>query len=270
MPRSSPGLVDQFFFDQGQLVVITKSQDNRQSYLLHFKVDGTSLSFVEAVSLGPVTVLDSRRFNDRLVFYTTLNLTATTATPGNNGGNGTGSASGSSAGALAPAPVPTTTQNNRALHVYRLGDTLEEELYDTLIDTTQSQDQLIGQVTQDTAIGSEVYEAQSFGSDMWASDHYFVVTEQIAKTYLDSWQTQTYSVCTVSHTTMTPYTYCWTQYETQPNPDYVAPDNSGGDRGVPRRHAVRLPDASREGLEQDDPGAGRKDVRAASTNELVL
>jgi hypothetical protein len=230
-----PGLVDQFFFDQGQLVVITKSQDNRQSYLLHFKVDGTSLSFVEVVSLGPVTVLDSRRFNERLVFYTTLDLTATTPPPPNNSGNGTGSGSA----ALQPAPVPTTTQNNRSLHVYRLGDTLEEESYDTLIDTTQSQDQLIGQVTQDTAIGSQVYQAQSFGTDMWASDHYFVVTEQISKTYLDSWQTQTYSVCTASHTTMTPYTYCWTQYETQPNPDYVPPDNSGGDRAC---HGATLSD----------------------------
>ena len=230
-----PGRVDQFFFDQGQLVVISKSQDNRQSYLLHFKLDGTALSFVEAVALGPVDVLDSRRFNERLVFYTTLDLTAAATTPGNGQ---TGSSAGSGASAAVPAQR-STVQNNRALHVYRLGDTLEEELYDTLIDTSQSQDQLVGQVTDATPVGSEIYEASSFGSDMWASDHYFVVTEQISKTYLDSWQTQNYSVCTASHTTTTPYTYCWTQYETRPNPDYVAPDNSGGDRAC---HGTTLSD----------------------------
>jgi hypothetical protein len=233
-----PGRVDQFFFDQGQLVVIGKSQDNRQSYLLHFKVDGTALTFVEVVALGPVDVLDSRRFNERLVFYTTLDLTAAaTSAPGNSG---TGSNAGPSGGASPAVPATRpTVQNNRALHVFRLGDTLEEELYDTLIDTSQTQDQLVGQVTDATPLGSEIYEAHSFGTDMWASDHYFVVTEQISKTYLDAWQTQNYSVCTASHSTSTPYTYCWTQYETRPNPDYVAPDNSGGDRAC---HGTTLSD----------------------------
>jgi hypothetical protein len=226
-----PGRVDQFFFDQGQLVVITKSQDNRGSYLLHFKVDGTSLSFVELVALGPVDVLDSRRFNERLVFYTTLDLAAAAASaPGGSAGSPSGDPS---------VAVPRSTVPNRALHVYHLGDTLEEELYDTLIDTTQSQDQLFGQVTDATPIGSEIYEARSFGSSIWASDHYFVVTEQVTKTYLDAWQTQNYSVCTASHTTTTPYTYCWTEYETRPNPDYVAPDNSGGDRAC---HGTTLSD----------------------------
>jgi hypothetical protein len=233
-----PGRVDQFFFDQGQLVVITKSQDNKQSYLLHFKVDGTALSYVETIALGPVDVLDSRRFNERLVFYTTLDLgagaTTPTPTPAGNG-------SGASSGAAAPVqPVPSLpTGQNRALHVYTLGDTLTEELYDTLIDTTPSQDQLFSQVTDQTPLGTQVSEARSFGSSMWASDHYFVVTEQVSKTFLDSWQTQTYSVCTASHTTTTPYTYCETEYETRPNPDYVPPDNSGGDRAC---HGTTLSD----------------------------
>jgi hypothetical protein len=237
-----PGRVNQFFFDQGQLVVITKTQDSRQSYLLHFKLDGTTLSFVEAVSLGPVDVLDSRRFNERLVFYTTFDPGALTPDTSGTGASGTGtgaSGTGTSAGAAAPAPTPSRTTQNRALHVFRLGDTLAEELNDTLIDTSQSQDQLISQVTDATPLGSEIYEAHGFGSDMWASDHYFVVTEQISKTYLDSWQTQNYSVCTASHTTTTPYTYCWTEYETRPNPDYVAPDNSGGDRSC---HGATLSD----------------------------
>jgi hypothetical protein len=116
---------------------------------------------------------------------------------------------------------------------------LEEELYDTLIDTSQGQDQLFEQVTDATPLGSQVYEARTFGTSMWASDHYFVVTEQISKTFLDAWQTQTYPVCTASHTTTTPYNYCWTVYETRPNPDYVEPDNSGGDRAC---HGTTLSD----------------------------
>jgi len=227
-----PGRVDQFYFHDGHLVVMTKSQDNRDSYLLHFAVDGTSIRFVELVSLGAVDVLDSRRFNDRLVFYTTLALAPATEAPAGTGGTGT-----------APIAVPSATSRtpaaHRALHVYRLGDRLEEELYDTLLDTSQSQDQLFEQVTDATPIGSQLYEARSFGTSMWASDHYFVVTEQISKTFLDGWQTQTYPVCTASHTKTIPYTYCWTEYETRPNPDYVEPDNSGGDRAC---HGTTLSD----------------------------
>lgn len=217
-----PGRVDQFYFHDGQLVVITKSQNNRDSFLLHFAVDGTALKFVELVNLGPVDVLDSRRFNDKLVFYTTLTLDPADQTATGSGGTGASSAP--------LQPVRPTATQHRALHVYRLGDTLEEELFDTLIDTSQSQDQLFSQVTDATPLGSQIYEARTFGTSMWASDHYFVVTEQISKTFLDTWETRTYPVCTASHTTTTPYTECWTVYETRPNPDYVEPDNSGGDR----------------------------------------
>jgi len=226
-----PGRVDQFYFHDGQLVVITKSQNSRDSYLLHFTVKGTALNFVELVALGPVDVLDSRRFNEKLVFYTTLTLDpATPAAPPTTGGG--------NAGGAAVAPVQAPGQH-RALHVYRLGDTLEEELFDTLIDTSQSQDQLFSQVTDATPLGSQIYEARTFGTSLWASDHYFVVTEQISKTFLDAWETQTYPVCTASHTTTTPYTACWTVYETRPNPDYVEPDNSGGDSAC---HGTTLSD----------------------------
>jgi hypothetical protein len=217
-----PGHVDQFFFHQGQLVVMTKSQDNRTSQLLHFSVQGTELGFVEAVDLGHVDVLDSRRFNQKLVFYTTFSPEELPASS-----PGTGSPTG---GVAAPRPSQPGSQH-RALRVFELGATLKEELYDTLIDTTISDAQLVHeQVTQSTPTGSQVSEARSFGASMWASDHYFVVTEQIDKTYLSGWRTDTYQVCTASHTTETPYQYCWTEYETRPNPDYTEPDNSGGDR----------------------------------------
>jgi hypothetical protein len=219
-----PGRVNQFYFHEGQLVVMTKSQDYRSSQLLHFSVQGTNLGFVEAVDLGHVDVLDSRRFNEKLVFYTTFSpeqLPPTTTSGGTGGPAG---------GAAAPrANQPSSV--HRALRVFELGATLKEELYDTLIDTTVSEAQLVyEQVTQATPLGTKVSEARSFGASMWASDHYFVVTEQIDKTFLSSWASNTYSVCTASHTTETPFEYCWTEYETRPNPDYVEPDNSGGDR----------------------------------------
>lgn len=207
-----PGRVGQFFFHRGHLVVMTKSQDSRRSHLLHFRVDGTELHFTEAIDLGPVDVLDSRRFNDKLVFYTTFDP----AQPANGAPNGGGQ--------------PPQQGRHRALRVYELGDTLEEELYDTLIDTAPPDAQLAQEVNSDTPLGSLVNEARWFGRSMWASDHYFVVTEELTKTFLDEWTTRTYPVCTESHVTEVPYQHCWTEYETRPNPDYVEPDNSGGDR----------------------------------------
>jgi hypothetical protein len=216
-----PGQIDQFYFHQGQLVVMTKSQNRLDSQLLHFEVEGTELRYVESVSLGNVNVLDSRRFNDKLVFYTSFNPDAPTPeqTPAPSG-----------PAPIAPSPQPASSQQHRALRVFELGDQLTEELYDTLIDDSQSEAELAQGVTRDTPLGSQIAEYRSFGGSMWASDHYFVVTEQISKTYLQDWATNTYQVCTKSHTTESPYRYCWTEYETRPNPDYVEPDNSGGDR----------------------------------------
>lgn len=217
-----PGQVDQFFFHEGHLVAMTRSQTGGESALLHFEVTGSELAFVEKVSLGQGKILDSRRFNDRLVFYTDLSLEAVpppepspSDLPPEQGG-------------VAPLYVPTN--KHRALHVFTLGDKLEKEMYDTLIDTSVSEQQLFDTVTADTPSGTLVNESRWFGGNMWASDHYFVVTEQVTKTLVDHWVTDVYSVCTASHTTESPYQYCWTEYETRPNPDYVAPDNSGGDR----------------------------------------
>lgn len=216
-----PGQIDQFYFHQGHLVVMTKSQNRLESRLLHFTVEGTELRYVESVPLGNVNVLDSRRFNDKLVFYTSFNpdLPTQAQTP----------APGGPTPAL-PPPQPQSSQEHRALRVFALGEKLSEELYDTLIDDSQSEAELVNGVERDTPLGSQVAEYRSFGGSMWASDHYFVVTEQVSKTFLQEWATDTYQVCTKSHTTESPYRYCWTEYETRPNPDYVEPDNSGGDR----------------------------------------
>ena len=214
-----PGQIDQFYFHQGHLVVMTQSQNRLESQLLHFTVEGTELRYVESVPLGNVSVLDSRRFNDKLVFYTSFDpdpqTQALTPAPG---------------GPALPPPRPQSAQEHRALRVFQLGETLTEELYDTLIDDSQSEAELAAGVTRDTPLGSQVAEYRSFGGSMWASDHYFVVTEQVSKTFLEAWATDTYQVCTRSHTVESPYRYCWTEYETRPNPDYVEPDNSGGDR----------------------------------------
>jgi hypothetical protein len=218
-----PGRVDQFFFHQGHLVVMTRAQSNRSSHLLHFSVEGTELRFVESVNLGNVQVLDSRRFNQKLVFYTTFAPEQPAVAPGDPPSG--------QAGAPVPAQQPPAVQNHRTLRVFTLGATLAEELHDTLIDTTASEAQLFNTgIPRDTAPGTQVSEARSFGHSMWASDHYFVVTEQISKSYVDAWATNNYSVCTASHVVQTPYTHCWTEYETRPNPDYTEPDNSGGDR----------------------------------------
>jgi hypothetical protein len=47
---------------------------------------------------------------------------------------------------------------------------------------------------------------------------------------LNAWITRDYRVCTASHTVPVSYRSCRTLYETRPNPNYVPPDNSGGDR----------------------------------------
>jgi hypothetical protein len=221
-----PGRVDQFFFKDGELVAMIQANGSDHSALLHFRLDGSELRFVEALDLGRVQILDSRRFNDKLVFYTDLKLAPAPApAPVAAGGP-----LGASNTALAPVMVQAPQSQHRALRVFRLGETLQEEMYDTLIDTTPSPDQLASQVTRETAPDVVVNESRRFGQVMWASDHYFVVTEDISKTYVAGWHSSTYSTCTASHTVPSPYDYCWTEYETRPNPDYTPPDNSGGDR----------------------------------------
>jgi hypothetical protein len=220
---SLPGQVDQFFFHDGQLVVMSRSRDGDNSHLLHFRVNGTQLEFREALNLGRARIFDSRRFNDKLVFYTDLQLGAAAPPPAATGGN--------AAAGLAPTSVGRDeSPAHRALWVFRLGDTLERESYDTLIDTTPSQALVGEQVSRDLPIDSLVSESRRFGHNMYASDRYFVVTEETAKTYLEGWSTYTYDACTQSHMLESTYEHCWTEFETRPNPDYVPPDNSGGDR----------------------------------------
>lgn len=225
-----PGLVDQFFFHAGHLVAMTRQHAGAHSFLLHFDVDATTITFVESVDLGAVRILDSRRFNDRLVFYTDLHIE----------GDPTVDPEGFAGGAL----YPSAFANHRSLRVYALGDRLTEELHDTLIDTTVSEDQLVNTgVTPTTPIGAVVNESRAFGSNMWASDHYFAVTQAITKTRLSGYRTQNYSICTAGHTVETTYTQCTTRYETRPNPNYRPPDNSSGDRSC---KGVTLSDCLRE------------------------
>ena len=221
-----PGNVGQFFYRDGHLVAMTQAPGTGHSALLHFRVDGAALRFVEAVDLGLVNILDSRRFNDDLVFYTDLRFASASPVPPTP----TGPAP-INLGATAPTIAAAPPLQHRALRVFHLGDTLVEKMHDTLIDTTPPLEQLTTQVTRDTPVDTQVSEAHRFGQGMWASDHYFVVTEELSKTFVSGWRSYTYPVCTASHTVETPYTDCQTQYETRPNPDYTPPDNSGGDRG---------------------------------------
>ncbi len=213
-----PGRVDKFFYYQGHLVAMTQQLTGsvRHSYLLHFDVSGGAMRFVEALDLGAVQILDTRRFNGRLVVYTDLTLEDQNPEPPTD----------------ASIPIYYEPRGlHRTLRVFTFGETLTEEMTDTLLDTSPSPGYLTdGGIAPETEPGTLVADSSNFGSLMWASDHYFVVTEQIAKTYLTHWTTRTYSVCVESHTVEVPYEHCETLFEERPNPDYTPPDNSGGDR----------------------------------------
>jgi hypothetical protein len=132
---------------------------------------------------------------------------------------------------------------HRTLQVFRFGDTLTQEFNQTLIDTSVSEDYLLsGAIEPGTPAGTLVRESSRFGSLLWASDHYFVITEQLDQTSLDHWETYGYSVCTAGHTVPRTYRHCQTIYETRPNPAYVPPDNTGGDRAC---NGVTLADCLR-------------------------
>ena len=241
-----PGIVDRFFFHEGRLVAMTKQQygAGTHSFLLHFNVTGVQIDFVEAVDLGEVNILDSRRFNERLVFYTDLHLQPQAPQQAPQQGGPVG-------GPVGVAPVVGGTASHRSLRVFTLGDHLVEEMHDTLIDTTISQDQLLAMpLAPDTAIGTVVNESHRFGDAMWASDHYFAVTEETSATKFNGWQTQTYSVCTKSHVVETTYTQCTTRYETRPNPDYTPPDNPSGDRAC---KGITLADCLRQVARVSNP-----------------
>ena len=211
-----PGQVRDFYYYEGHLVAMVGA------HLLHFKVVDASLQFVEVVTLdGPV--LDTRRFNDRLVVFTSLAKDAVPAATAK---------AAPAAGAAYDEPYQPYEPPNphRALQVFKFGETLSEELHHSLRDTTQDDTYFQSQVAENTEPGTLVHTGTFFGDSLWASDHYFVVTESEQKTTLDRWETQYYSVCTRGHTEPRSYSACNTIYETRPNPAYTPPDNSGGDR----------------------------------------
>lgn len=213
-----PGNVKDFYYYRDHLVALLGGS------LIHFKLVDGSIRFVESIKLNGES-LDTRRFDDKLVVFTRFDLgqpTPSATTPPNP----------SLAGGASPAPGGRPPRReHRSLQVFKFGDMLHEELNESLINTTVDVAYLQnGGVAPDTAPGSVVNTASSYGDVLWASDHYFVVPETLTITKFEQWVTQNYQVCTQSHTVPTTYRYCETRYETRPNPNYVPPDNSGGDR----------------------------------------
>lgn len=220
-----PGEVKKFYLYDGHLLAMVENFSygaGKRSHLLHFTVEGTTLSFVESVPVANGAILDSRRFNDQLVLYTGLTLAQDAAT----------SVSSSTASSVAGSwaqPVPAS--EHRAMKVFRIGDRLERVMDDTLLDSTVSEEYLRSQeVAKDTSVGTELHRSTSFGDALWASDRYFALNQNVTRTLFAGFETNYYDVCVKSHTVEEPYTSCTTKYETRPNPAYVAPTNSGGDR----------------------------------------
>jgi hypothetical protein len=210
-----PGEVDQFYLHGDRLVVIVQDAARQTGHLLHFSVANDELAFVEVVDLGRSRVLDSRRFNDRLVIYTDLRLE-----------DDDSPAYGDYYDYYYPPP-----NQNRVLRVYDWGDRLTEELTETHIDDSPTEEYLSrADLDRNTPAGTVLAQSSRMSHDMWASDHYFVVTEEQTDTVLRGWETRHYSVCVEGHSEPYSYRSCTTQYETRPNPAYVPPDNSGGDR----------------------------------------
>ncbi len=211
-----PGYVKDFYYYRDHLVALMGTS------LIHFKVERNSLRFVESIKLNG-DVLDTRRFNDKLVIYTRFAIGAAAAAA-----SATRSAV---SGAPLPVAPPVVQRQHRSVQVFKFGETLGEELNQSLINTTVDDTYLrSGAIAADTPVNTTVHTASSFGDVIWASDHYFVVTEMLDVTKLSAWITRNYQVCTSSHETTVSYRHCETRYETRPNPNYVPPDNSGGDR----------------------------------------
>ena len=212
-----PGVSSKFYYYDGKLAVMAQSNVAGQpvhSYLLHFDVGSDALTFIEAIDLGLSRVLDSRRFNNRLVLYTDMVMEEQHT--------------------VVQDGVETTVpyygnSDHRILRVFNWGDTLTEELSETQISDVEDLNWV--EVTPESnSAGDRVHQASYFGSSIWASDHYFVITESVRQTFLKGFENRSYNHCTASHTVEVPYTYCYTVYEEQPNPNYESPDNTGGDR----------------------------------------
>jgi|GEM_PF-2288126 hypothetical protein len=234
-----PGKVSEFFFYENHLIVMAAKHrygNDRRSFLLHFKLENDALNFVEGVDLGPVSILDTRRFNDQLVIYTDFSPMVPIVAPAEAANDNQGEPTDNNAAGAPAASEPYyygsySQTSDRALRIFSIGDQLKDEFNDTLLDNTESEAYLVNQVI-DPAMkyGTVVSESTRYGANIWASDHYFVVTQAVSKTRFSGWRTRYYSVCTESHFVDRPYRHCTTQFQEQPNPNYVAPDNSGGDR----------------------------------------
>ena len=213
-----PGISSKFYYYDGKLVVMAQSivpGGPTHSYLLHFAVASNALPFVEAIDLGLSRVLDSRRFNGRLVIYTDMIIEEMQTI---------------SQGGVDTVVPMYANADHRMLRVFNWGNTLTEELSETQV--SEIEDLSWVQVSPDThSPGEMVHQASYFGNTIWASDRYFVITESIRQTYLAGFETRSYTRCTESHTVEIPYTYCYTNYEERPNPNYREPDApSSGDR----------------------------------------
>ncbi|HXS16930.1 MAG TPA: hypothetical protein VN764_07065, partial [Polyangiaceae bacterium] len=202
-----PGQVDQFYMHKGRLVVMVQDAQRVGSHLLHFSLANDELSFVESVDLGQARMLDSRRFNDRLVMYTDLRVGDQPPTSGYNPGGYYGDVA---------EPYWGGGNQNRMIRVFSWGDTLKEELTETHIDDTPSEQYLTrDDFDRDTPTGTVVSSSSRMSSNMWASDHYFVVSESQTDTVLTGWETRSYSVCVGYHYEPESYEYCTTEYETR-------------------------------------------------------
>lgn len=218
-----PGLAKKFYYYNGQLVVmaegITPGVQNH-SLLLHFQVQSNALTFIEFVDLGPSRVLDSRRFNEKLVIYTDMAMAEDTNVDPQ---------AAMSPGDAMPVSSAYSDNQHRQLHVFNWGKSLTEEMTETQISDVAQIEWM--EVTPEThAVGDLVHRSSYYGNVLFASDRYFVVTESVRESYLEQFVNESYNHCAKYHTWEVPYTHCWTKYETRPNPNYVPPDNTGGDR----------------------------------------
>lgn len=221
-----PGIAKKFYYYQNRLVVMVEGivpEVRNHSYLLHFEVGSRDLTFIEAVDLGVAQILDSRRFNERLVIYTDMVIPGELDTE-------TGATIDGTTSEIADAPVAYWYNSpHRQMHVFKWADTLVAEMSETQI--SNEEDIQWVEITPEThAAGDLVYQSSSFSDSIWASNRYFVTTESIHQSYLEGFENRSYNRCIEHHTVEVPYTNCHTVYETRPNPNYEPPDNTGGDR----------------------------------------
>lgn len=100
---------------------------------------------MEAVDLGNLRILDTRRFNDELVVYGALVLDPPAiASKGTAGG---------AAPAVADQPITSgDARDHRTLRVFHIGATLEPRMNDTLFDDRKAEAQLVRELDPNTPV----------------------------------------------------------------------------------------------------------------------